>query len=88
MNDDALGKLPLKVIVPITDWKDRYEVASWMIKLMPDKENGLTKPSAADSFQVRSVSQKRFVKQLGEVSKLNMDKIRIGLARVLSIDAK
>ena len=24
VNDDALGKLPLKIIVPITDWKDRY----------------------------------------------------------------
>jgi len=27
VNDNALGKLPLKVIVPITDWKDRYEIA-------------------------------------------------------------
>ena len=24
VNDDALGKLPLKVIVPVTDWKDKY----------------------------------------------------------------
>jgi mRNA interferase MazF len=22
VNDDALGKLPLKIIVPITDWKE------------------------------------------------------------------
>lgn len=27
VSDNALGKLPLKVIVPITDWKDRYEFA-------------------------------------------------------------
>jgi len=27
VNDNALGKLPLKIIVPITDWKDRYEIA-------------------------------------------------------------
>ena len=26
---DALGKLPLKVIVPITDWKDRYGGYPW-----------------------------------------------------------
>jgi hypothetical protein len=36
-----------------------------MTKLEPDKENGLTKISAADSFQIRSVSQERFVKQIG-----------------------
>jgi mRNA interferase MazF len=26
VNDDALGKLPLKVIVPVTDWKSKYEI--------------------------------------------------------------
>lgn len=25
VNDDAIGILPLKVIIPITKWKDRYE---------------------------------------------------------------
>jgi mRNA interferase MazF len=24
INTDTLGKLPLKIIVPITDWKDHY----------------------------------------------------------------
>lgn len=27
VNDDAIGILPLKVIVPITDWKDHYAAA-------------------------------------------------------------
>jgi len=88
VNDNALGKLPLKIIVPITDWKDRYGTAPWMTKLEPDKENGLTKVSAADSFQVRSVSQERFVKQIGTVSETIMEEIRIGLAKVLSIDSE
>jgi mRNA interferase MazF len=26
VTDDRLGKLPLKIIVPITDWKDHYQV--------------------------------------------------------------
>ena len=88
VNDNALGKLPLKIIVPITDWKDRYGIAPWMTRLEPDKENGLTKVSAADSFQVRSVSQERFIKQIGTVSETIMDEIRIGLAKVLSIDSE
>ncbi len=32
VNNDDLGILPLKVIVPITDWRDRFELAEWMIK--------------------------------------------------------
>lgn len=41
INDNNLGKLPLKIIVPITDWKDNFEFASWMIKLEPNLKNGL-----------------------------------------------
>jgi mRNA interferase MazF len=59
-----------------------------MTKLEPDRENGLTKVSAADSFQVRSVSQERFINQIGTVSETIMDEIRIGLAKVLSIDSE
>ncbi len=88
VNDNSLGKLPLKIIVPVTEWKEKYEIAQWMIKIEPDKENKLTKMSAADCFQVRSVSQERFVKQIGQVSEICVDDIRIGLSKVLSIDAE
>ncbi len=86
VNDNSLGKLPLKIIVPVTEWKEKYEIAQWMIKIEPDKENNLAKTSAADCFQVRSVSQERLVKQIGQVSEIFMDEIRIGLSKVLSID--
>jgi len=39
VNDDRLGKLPLKIIVPITDWKDRYDIAPWMVKIEPNDTN-------------------------------------------------
>src|SRR3972149_7451896 len=85
VSDDSLGKLPLKVIVPITDWKDRYNIAPWMIKIESNSKNGLTKDSSADCFQVRSVSQERFVKKLGNISEIILEDIKIGLAKVLSI---
>ena len=85
VSDDAIGKLPLKVIVPITDWKDRYALAPWMVKLEPDSENNLDKPSAADAFQVRSVSQERFVSRIGRVSAESLEWITRALAIVLSI---
>lgn len=85
-NDDAIGILPLKVIVPITEWKDRYAVAPWMVRLEPDVANGLEKPSAADTFQVRSVAQERFVRRLGSLPDPTMGAITRALATVLSIE--
>jgi mRNA interferase MazF len=87
VNDNAVGKLPLKIIVPVTDWKPKFDIAPWMIPLRPDKKNGLAKTSAADCFQVRSVSQERFVKHLGTLSEENMDDIKTGLAVILSLDS-
>ena len=86
VSDDAIGVLPLKVIVPITEWKDRYAVALWMVRLEPDAENGLAKPSAADAFQVRSVAQERFSACLGRVADTTMQEIARALAVVLSIE--
>ena len=86
VNDNALGKLPLKVIVPLTDWKDRYEIAPWMVKILPDKNNNLSKPSAADCFQVRSLSELRFTKKLGKITAGQLEEIKAGLAKVLSIE--
>lgn len=86
VNDDSLGKLPLKVIVPVTDWKERYQVAVWMVKIEPDSVNGLTKTSSIDCFQVRSVSEIRFVRKLGQVTSEQQDRIKEALAKVLTIE--
>jgi len=75
VSEDAIGVLPLRVIVPLTDWKERYAVAPWMIQILPDTRNGLSKPSAADAFQIRSVSQERFVQCLGALPRDQLRKI-------------
>lgn len=86
VSHDAIGILPLKVIVPITEWKERYSVAPWIVRLEPDVQNGLEKPSAADTFQVRSVAQERFVRRLGKLPDHPMNAIAKALAVVLSFD--
>jgi mRNA interferase MazF len=83
---DAVGVLPLKVIVPITEWKEHYAVAPWMVHLELDVEGALQKPSAADTFQVRSVAQERFVRRIGKLSETSMRAIAKALATVLSIE--
>jgi mRNA interferase MazF len=64
---DALGKLPLKIITPITDWKEQYGNYPWMVKIIPTEQNALVKVSTVDCFQVRSVSVERFTDRLGSV---------------------
>jgi len=85
VNADQLGKLPLKVIVPITDWKSHYAVAPWMVKITPSSNNGLSKNSSADCFQVRSVSEERFVKRIGCLTQGQMEEISHGLSAVLQL---
>jgi mRNA interferase MazF len=83
---DALARLPLKIIVPITEWNDSFEQARWHVPIEVTPENGLLKKSSADTFQVRSISDRRLVKKLGILSEQVMDKIGIGLALSLAID--
>lgn len=83
VNDDQLGKLPLKVVVPITDWKNHYKVAPWMIEVSPTIQNGLTKKSSIDCFQIRSVSQKRLIKRIGHISFLDILNVQEGIIKVI-----
>ena len=75
VSSDLIGILPLRVIVPLTDWKDRYTAAPWLVRVEPDSKNGLDKVSAADCFQVRSVSTMRLVRKIGRLSPEDMEKI-------------
>jgi mRNA interferase MazF len=86
VSSNTIGVLPLKVIVPLTDWKDHYQIAPWMIKVEPDARNGLKKISAADTFQVRSLAQERFVRKLGTMDALQMAQITAGLGLVLEME--
>ena len=85
VSSDAIGILQLKVIVPLTDWKDRYAIAPWLVLVEPSAGNGLEKPSAADAFQVRSLAQERFVRRLGKMEDDRMAEIARALTLVLEI---
>ncbi len=82
---DSIGRLPLRIVVPITDWKDVYRSFPWFVFVPADLMNGLSKDSGADTFQLRSVSEARFLQQLGHVSEHQLD--AIGHAIALCIDA-
>lgn len=78
-----MGKLPLKIIVPITDWKDNYQLAPWMVKIVPNNINGLSKISAADCFQIRSLSKERLIKKIGSIDDTTLEQIKTGISKVI-----
>ena len=71
-----MGKLPLKIFITIFDWKDYYQIASWMVKLEPNRTNGLSKDSWSDCFQVRSLSKDKLFKKFGFVDEVELKKLR------------
>jgi mRNA interferase MazF len=85
INDDILGKLPLKIVVPITDWKEKFNLAPWMVKIEPNDTNGLNKISTADCFQVRSLSQERLIKKIGTIDIDTLFEIKDALKKVFDL---
>lgn len=83
ISSDATGKLPLKLIVPITDWKDYFAGNLWHVHIEPDSRNGLSKPSAADALQVRAVDHRRLVKRLGRLGAQEVEDVAAAIAMVV-----
>ena len=86
INDDSIGVLPLRVIVPITQWKDKFSGAIWMIRIEPDSQNRLSKVSAIDTFQIRSISTARFIKKVGLISPDILSEIKTAVKAVIDAD--
>lgn len=80
MSVDKIGRLRLKIVVPITEWKQAFEQHPWFIRLTPTSSNGLTKESGADCFQVKSISETRFLDRLGELMSSELDEIANAIA--------
>lgn len=85
VNDDSIGVLPLRVIVPITNWNERYNSADWMVKIVPDSLNNLTKDSVIDCFQVKSVSTDRITRQIGTIDDNTFEMIKDSLRNVFDL---
>ena len=83
VSSDLVGILPLRVVVPLTEWKDRFAAASLMVRVECDEQNGLSKTSAADGLQIRSVSEQRLVKRLGNVNNIQIEQIVKAVFNVL-----
>ena len=69
------GRLPLSIVVPVTDWKPLFVSFFWFVYLPSSPQNGLFKDSGADCFQIKSLSIQRFIRRLGEVTDEQLENI-------------
>ncbi len=83
ISSDGIGKLPIKLAAPITDWKDSFDLNPWHVRLEPNSENGLTKISAVDTLQLRGVDAQRFIRRFGQLSSEEMIEVVVAIAIVV-----
>lgn len=81
---DSLGALPLRVIVPLTEWQPRFVSAPWHVCVEKGRKNGLAKRSSADTVQLRSVSVDRLMRRIGTLDDKTMEKITEALVLVVT----
>lgn len=86
ISSDSVGKLPIKLIAPITDWKTYFSSNFWHVKIEPNSINGLNKASAIDTLQLRGVDLQRFMRKLGSVSEITMLEIIASIATVIEFE--
>lgn len=83
VSSDAVGALPIKLVAPLTEWRDYFAGNIWHVEVTPDSMNGLAKTSAVDTLQLRGVDTQRFVQKLGRVSPAIMRLIVAAIAAVI-----
>src|SRR5438045_303019 len=82
---DSIGRLPLRIVVPITDWKPGYSAYPWFVRIPVTAKNGLSKDSGADAFQTKSVSVARFKHRLGSVTSTQIDHVASAIALCVGV---
>lgn len=86
ISSNSIGKLPIKLIAPITGWNSSFDNSIWHTKINPDKKNNLTKISAVDALQIRGVDVLRFVPpKVGDLTQDQIEEVTAAVAAVIEL---
>ena len=85
LNTQNAGRLPLCLMVPVTDWKENYSNYFWFVRLDPSGTNGLNKVSGADAFQVKSLSEDRLLWKVGSLELEEVQEIAFAIGFCIGI---
>lgn len=83
ISSDSVGRLPVKLVAPVTGWLESVARNLWHVRLEPHTSNGLQKVLAVNALQVRSVAFERFLELLGSVPDEVMTEITSAVAAVI-----
>ncbi|MCL4850542.1 MAG: type II toxin-antitoxin system PemK/MazF family toxin [Bryobacteraceae bacterium] len=86
ISEDQIGRLNMRIVVPLTEWQPIFTGFPWVVEVKPTTSNGLSKPSGADTSQVKSVSLQRFQKRLGFLPHADLEEIVTGVALCISYE--
>ena len=86
ISTNLFAPIPLRIIIPITTWQDKFDSRPFMVKLRATAANGLNRDSAANVLQIRSLSIQRFVKYLGKLEPNLIAEILAGLVVCVDYD--
>lgn len=80
---DNVGRLPIKIVAPITIWKPEFSGRIWLVPVNPNRTNGLRQESAVDILQIKSVDVKRFRKKRGRLTATLMTEIGEAITAII-----
>src|SRR5260370_40925033 len=64
LNVDSVGRLPLRLVVPLKDWKPRYAPYPWFVAIPAAPANRPAQVSGPVAVPTNAVSISRFVQPL------------------------
>ncbi len=84
VNDDKIGRFGIKIVVPLTKWKEHYQNYPWIIKISPNTTNGLQKDSSIECFQIKSFATQRFEHKIGHIETPLLLQVHSTIAKTLN----
>ena len=84
INSLSAGGLRVKLVVPITGWRNDFINIPWLVPIKPSKFNGLQKLSTDNPLQTRAISidPDRFGNKLGVLEDEVLEQVVLALAVV------
>ena len=86
VSTDAVSTLPVRLVVPLTEWKAKHADVIWRLSVAPSSANGLAKRSAADALQLRCVSIERFKQLMGRLEAEILAEISAAIALLVELE--
>ena len=85
VSSDSIRTLPVRIVVPFTEWKAKHEGRPWVVRVEPSSLNGLGKVVAAETMQIRcmAVEKTRFHQCIGTLEAELLEEVTAAVALIV-----